>query len=386
MPDSFTHTSSRSWFSRLKGAFAGVLFGTLLFFGSFALLFWNEGRAVQTYKTLVEGAGMVISLTPTQLEAANEGKLVHVSGLADTGDVLNDPLFNVQAKALRLSRRAEMLQWVENKKSETRNKIGGGTETVTTYSYSKEWRITPVDSSKFRHPQGHENPPSWPVSSKSWQAGKVTLGSFMLGPDQVRKINVYKTIGFDWDNLPNDDLSGRSTLEDGVIYIGSRYHKQIGDMRIKMSAVYPTNISLIAKQSGSGFVPYKAAAGGTIDMLETGMVPADQMFEAAQTQNTILTWGLRFAGLMLMFFGLKLTLRVIRVLADIVPLFGSIVGAGTSIIAFLVAFCLSLVTISIAWLYYRPLVGGTLLLIAALVALYTSRKVKTASREVAIKT
>ncbi len=386
MPDSFTHTSSRSWFSRLKGAFAGVLFGTLLFLGSFVLLFWNEGRAVQTYKTLVEGAGLVISLGPSQLEPGNEGKLVHVSGLADTRDVLGDPLFNVEARALKLSRRVEMLQWVENKKSETRNKIGGGTETVTTYSYSREWRITPVDSSKFRHPQGHENPPGWPVSSKSWQAEKVSLGSFMLTPNQVSKINVYKTIGFDWDNLPNDDLSARSTLEDGVIYIGSRYHKQIGDIRIKMSAVYPANISLIAKQSNNSFAPYKAAAGGTIDMLETGTVTADEMFEAAQTQNTVLTWGLRFAGLMLMFFGLKLTLRVVRVLADIVPLFGSIVGAGTSIVAFLVALCLSLVTISTAWLFYRPLIGGALLLTAVLVAFYARGKAKTASRELALKT
>jgi hypothetical protein len=49
--------------SRLISAIKGVLVGVLFFFASFFLLWWNEGRAVQTAKSLREGASTVVSVT-----------------------------------------------------------------------------------------------------------------------------------------------------------------------------------------------------------------------------------------------------------------------------------------------------------------------------------
>ena len=99
-------------------------------------------------------------------------------------------------------------------------------------------------------------------------------------------------------------------------------------------------------------------------MLHTGIKPATAMFEAAEAANTTMTWILRFIGLMLMFFGLKMIVKILSVLADVVPLFGNIVGGGTSIIAFLIALALSLVTIAVAWIFYRPLISGILVVVA----------------------
>ncbi len=386
MPDSFTHTTSRSWGSRIKGAFGGIIFGVLLFLGAFVLLFWNEGRAVQTYKTLQEGAGSVVSVSADQVQPQNDGALVHVSGKAFTEDELTDPLLDVKVKAIRLIRRVEMLQWRENKKSKTRNKLGGGTETVTTYTYDKTWTGMLINSSNFKHPEGHENPTIMPVDSAQWQAANVNLGAFALNPQQISSVRSTTSFPLTYDNFPNDDLATRASLENGIIYIGSRKHRKIGDARIMVKVVYPQDISIIAKQSGTSFIPYKAEAGGIIDMLKSGLVPAQDMFQEAIKQNTILTWGLRFLGLILMFIGLKLILRVIRVLADVVPIFGSIIGAGTGIVAFLLAFCLSLVTISIAWIFYRPLVGAALLAVAAVLAYLAQRKAKAVSRDVALRT
>ena len=50
--DRFTEVTSQSWLSRIGGAIKGVLMGFVLFILAFPLLFWNEGRAVTTYKTL----------------------------------------------------------------------------------------------------------------------------------------------------------------------------------------------------------------------------------------------------------------------------------------------------------------------------------------------
>ena len=170
----------------------------------------------------------------------------------------------------------------------------------------------------------------------------------------------------------------RPRLDNGVMYFGSKSRQKVGDFRVLYKVVYPTRVSLIAKQSGTGLINYVAQAGGTINMLSVGDVPAEAMFQSAMTGNTIMTWGLRFAGLMLMFIGLKLILRVLSVLADVVPLFGNIIGAGTSLIAFLTALVLSLITIAIAWLYYRPLIGGILLAAAIGIANFTQMRVKKA--------
>ena len=55
---SFTETTRQSWFSRIGGAFKGILVGGLLFLVAFPLEFWNEGRAVYRSKTLAEGKGL----------------------------------------------------------------------------------------------------------------------------------------------------------------------------------------------------------------------------------------------------------------------------------------------------------------------------------------
>ena len=60
--DHFTEVTSQSWFSRIGGAFKGILVGLVLFVLAFPILFLNEGRAVTTYKALKEGGSSVISV------------------------------------------------------------------------------------------------------------------------------------------------------------------------------------------------------------------------------------------------------------------------------------------------------------------------------------
>ncbi|MCI5166345.1 MAG: hypothetical protein D3903_09665, partial [Candidatus Electrothrix sp. GM3_4] len=82
------------------------------------------------------------------------------------------------------------------------------------------------------------------------------------------------------------------------------------------------------------------------------------------SDNTILTWALRAAGFILMMIGLSMIFKVFSVLADVLPFLGSIVEAGTGFIAFLLSAVLSLITIAVAWIVFRPLLGIILLVIA----------------------
>jgi hypothetical protein len=103
--DRVSVTTSESWFSRLAGSIKSVVFGLVLFVVGFPLLFWNEGRAVRTARSLTEGAGLVVSVSADNVDAANDGKLIHVSAFTKTDDVLADETFGVNENAIQLSRR-----------------------------------------------------------------------------------------------------------------------------------------------------------------------------------------------------------------------------------------------------------------------------------------
>src|SRR3970040_2238404 len=161
--DSYTEVTRKSWGSRLQESIKGVVFGFLLFVGAFPLLFWNEGRAVRRAMTLEEGAGVVVSCSADGVENANDRKLVHMTGEATTTETLSDSDFGVSVPAIKLERRVEMYQWKEGKHSETRTKVGGEEETVTTYTYDKAWSPDVINSSSFKKRAGHENPSAMPV-------------------------------------------------------------------------------------------------------------------------------------------------------------------------------------------------------------------------------
>lgn len=368
MSDSFSEVTSQSWFSRLGGAFKGILVGLAFFVGALLLLFWNEGRAVKRHKALEEGGGAVVSVSANKVESGNEGKLIHTSGLATTDEILTDPIFPVSENALRLRRDVEVYQWKEITSSETRNKLGGGTETVTTYRYEKAWSSDAIDSGNFKEPQGHENRGFLPYGDEEIVASNVKLGAFVLPQSEVSRIDRWEDLEVVQAEAGPATASG---LPDGAeawnggYYIGiDPSEPQIEDMKIRFAVVRPTEISLVAKQVSNSITPYQTSNGGSINLQQLGMHSAESMFKVAVQSNKNLTWILRALGFFLMFLGLKMVLAPLAVLADVVPLFGRIVGAGTSAISFLLAGVLSLLTIAFAWIIYRPLLAITLLVLA----------------------
>src|SRR5260370_23075900 len=88
------------------------------------------------------------------------------------------------------------------------------------------------------------------------------------------------------------------------------------------------------------------------------------MFKTAQDENAILTWVVRGVGFFVMFIGLFLVFRPIAVFADVLPLFGTMLGAGIGLFAFLGAAVLTILTIAVAWVFVRPVLGIILLILA----------------------
>jgi hypothetical protein len=356
---------------RLIGAIKGLVVGLILFVAAFPVLVFNEGYAVRTARTLGQGAREVISVAADKVDRANQGKLVHVAGLATTSETVSDPLFQVSANAIRLRRKVEMYQWKETSSTRKTQNTGGSETTTTTYKYAQVWSEQPIDSSHFNKPGGHENPPM-PFESASYLANRVTLGAFRLNRGQIEDLTGSEPVDASSATLPPEIRNRAHPIESGF-ETGEPGSPKLGDLRVTFSRVAPAEASLIAAQAGDTFQPYRAKAGGTIQLVEMGIQTPQAMFEAAQSRNTLRTWLLRALGLFLMFLGLVLLLRPLATLADIVPIFGSIVRAGTGVLSFLLALCLSLLTIAISWIAVRPLLGIGLLAAALLAAFLAMR-------------
>src|SRR5262245_52501886 len=372
MSDTFTETTSTSWFTRIKNSFGGAVIGLILIVGMVVLLFWNEGRAVQTARSLAEGAGAVVSVGVDKVDQGNEGKLVHVSGAVTTDATPSDPDFGVAAQGVRLVREVEMYQWKEESRSETQKKVGGGEETVTTYTYSKTWDSSYNNSGDFKQPGGHENP-SMEIHGESFQVPNAKLGAFQLDEPVLSQIGGDKALPLkpDQSAAVQAAYSGTKKLSivDGGIYLGwNPSSPVVGDYRIKYELAPLGTISVIGQQSGTGFVPYQTDAGDRLLMVDNGNVPADQMFKEAEQANKVITWILRGVGLLLLGIGFALFMSPIGVLADVIPFLGSIVRMGTGLIAFFLAIVVGTITIAIAWFYYRPLLGIGILVVGGLVA------------------
>ena len=115
-----------------------LIFGIILLIVSIVLIFWNEGRAVTTRKSLDEGQGAVIEVESNTVDENNEGELIHVSGELVTTDTLTDDAFGVSFVGVKLQRNVSMYQWVEKTESSTDKKVGRST--IFIQDISKEFK------------------------------------------------------------------------------------------------------------------------------------------------------------------------------------------------------------------------------------------------------
>lgn len=371
--DSITTVTHQSWFSRLKESVVGVLVGLLLFAGSFVLLTWNEGRSVRTARALTELKGAVVSVETERVDAQHEGQPVHLVGTATAEQTLADDAFAVSVQAIKLRRSVEMYQWLEEKKQETREKVGGGTETRTTYTYRKQWSSNVIDSSQFAQETGHANPRSRRFDGVEKTADRVMLGAFTLSSGLVGQLDQYEPLPIaEQLKLPEMDRE-RAVVAGETVYLpndaaGTKPNPDnpaVGDLRISWQVIRPAIVSVIAGQSQSTLGPWQSSRaqgfGTRIERLQMGTHTAPAMVGQMEAENTLLTWLLRGGGYLMMAFGIGAILRPIAVFASFIPLFGSLTRGGITAIALLVALALSLVTIALAWLAYRPWLAGGLL-------------------------
>jgi hypothetical protein len=375
MSDNYTEVTRNSWGNRTRNSFGGILFGIILFLGSFFLVWWNEGNAVHTENDLKKGNKDIINIKSDNLLPENENKLVHLSGKVETTDTLIDQEFGMTANAIALSRKVLIYQWVESKTERTEKELGGSEKVITNYNYTKQWVSGPINSSEFKIEEGHLNKCDFPYRDKTSISQNAKVGSFDLTEPLLYQIDQFE------DYLIDSTLFKESfTISSNTIYLGSEKiydEPAIGDMKISYQVAYaPEMVSIIAQQVNGSLSPYVGENGTEIVKLAYGIVSADNMIKLALKENSSQTWILRGLGLLLCIIGLSLILRPISVVMGVLPILGSIANFGIGLLSIILGLILILATISIAWLFYRPILSITLFAVIVPLCIYLYRKGK----------
>lgn len=385
----FTETTYDSYGSKMKSACAGVCMGGFLFFAAFALLIWNEGRTVKRAKDLDEGQENIVQLdlsdfsTTVPNSGTNdlsefENKLIHVTGPLSTTDTLMDPIFGVgfnnatEDSALKLSRDVEMYQWKESSTSKKVKTATGGTRTETTYSYNKGWSSSLINSANFfnKDPnQDRNNPSAFPFEELRLEADPILIGDTVeLGSQAIGYVNWFEYLSVVDYNMSLSNVPDTQKLktfgQKGYYYgNGTDSSPQVGDTRITFEYVPPDTISIIALYTGqNGLNSYTTSRGGSLLLIKQGTFTSDELFVEADEDNTTLAWILRVVGFLIMVFSITLMLQPLATAVDIIPFVGDCMQSGMECcifptIAVLIAIPLSLFTIGLAWLAYRPIIA-----------------------------
>ena len=160
---------------------------------------------------------------------------------------------------------------------------------------------------------------------------------------------------------------------------------EVGDVRVTFEKVVPAKVTVMAVVDGDTFKPFKAKNGKRFQTLVMGKKSGDEIIEAEKEANNMFLWILRIVGILMVIGGLKGIFGFIEMILKVVPFIAGIFGWGVGIVCTVVGVVWSLIVIAIAWLFYRPLLGITLLVLAGFLIWVFAFKGKDKLKELAAK-
>ena len=437
----YQEVTTTGYGTRVGNSFKAIGSGILLFLAGTALLWWNEGRAVKTEKMLDEAGSAYVEMeNPNKKDASLEGELICGTALATTEDSLSDAQFGIGAKAISLTRKVEYYQWVEHSQEKKEDKLGGKEVTTTTYTYSKEWVSRPVESAQFKDPAyQNKNMVLTTIEDAEQYAENVSWGAYKLNESLIHSISSREglDLAIAEDLLKQFDKSAKTAYErlygvqknqkpaeqpaetaavsdsakavndsinnaianaenkkdfeyihqaSNVLYYGKvPGSPEVGDVRVTFEKVVPAKVTVMAVVDGDSFKPFKAKNGKRFQTLVMGKKSGDEIIEVEKEANNMWTWALRIIGIMMVIGGLKGIFGFVETILKVVPFIAGIFGWGIGLVCTVVGVVWSLIVIAIAWLFYRPLLGISLLVLAGFLIWVFAFKGKDKLKELAAK-
>ena len=438
----YQEVTTTGYGTRVGRSFRSIGSGFILFCIATALLWWNEGRAVKTDKMLNEAEKAYVEMEhPEKKDASLDGELVCATAMATTEDSLTDSQYGIGVKAISLQRRVEYYQWVEHSEEHSEDKFGGKQVTTTTYTYSKEWVDSPIESAQFKDPEYQKkNMVLTTVEDAEKWAEDVSFGAYKLNESLIHYISSREPMELtvSKDLLKQFDKSAQAAYErfygtkepapqpaqtavltdsakavadsvkavndsilknaenkldlmyvhqaGNVLYYGLvPSSPEIGDVRVTFEKIVPAKVTIISQVDGDTFKPFKAKNGKRFQTLVMGRKSADEIFDAEHSANNMWLWILRIAGVLMVIAGLRGIFGFIETILKVVPFIAGIFGWGVGLVCTIIGVVWSLIIIALAWLFYRPLLAIFLLALAGFLIWVFAFKGKDKLKELAAK-
>ena len=366
MADSITTTTSTSYGSRIKSALAGLVAGPVIIFFACGFLWRNEADNAHMISALNEWKSTVQEANIANVDPALQWKLIHLSGVASTKDMLSEPDFSMSIPAIKLERKVETYQWEEHKKEESHDNYGGSQTTTTTYTYKKVWDTGINNSSDFHEKTWHENPTVEKYTPLRLASSDVSVGPYKLTSPMIDRIPANTTLNI---TEYSPKLHSGEILQGNSIYAWvDPQNPQVGDTRVSYTvASNNITLSLLGKQSGSNSIEsYIAKSGSDISRIEAGTKSATEMFQAAEKENSIMTWIVRALGLLFVFIWFTLFFQILPILAKVIPPIAWFIEAWVGLVALILTLVVGGGVILVAWFVYRPMLSIIILVVLGL--------------------
>lgn len=373
-------------------------------------------------KIINEGLKECIEINNGKCIYETEGSLICVHGNVMVDETLIDDIFGTQLEnGIKLVRIVQIFQYVEEKYSDD------DTE------YKKIWVHDIVDSSNFvceKIRGKNEIKSNKFFRNKTFYANEIRIGDYILNHELKDLMTCEEKLSIKsqesiikFDEI-NNKTNKKSQIQDDMIFC-SKYEgskPKLGDLRVRYDYLKaPKSFTIIARQKNNRLEPYygknteKPQENLELNYKEShsldinsnllekskekleksektffvkiirnfmddsikinwifeGSIPLEICFAKKMKKERKIIWLLRLVGFLMKSFGVYFFLTPLLAFLKWIP----IIGTSVSIIFFFFSlsagFSLSLITISIAWIFYRSLVGGFMIFTSVMLYILT---------------
>ncbi|MFP4187587.1 MAG: TMEM43 family protein [Acholeplasmataceae bacterium] len=358
------------YFQRIINSFVGALIGILLFFGSFAVLFINEGR-----ENLADYARESAPFDPQAPPATNE--LIHVIDTVDAETFAADEYLTA-GRFIYIERQVYFYGYEEEENRETRENIGGSETEITTYSYHLKWLQDPQRQSSFRGdaselPETIEDYDQWIDEMPPEQthvAEGLTIDGIPIASAQL-KLSGAKDLELTEELTDQTHLTEDESVRSGVVHRSNGTENstpespEIGDVKVVFRVIDDDDRGIyLGAYEQDSFVPFYTEEGNEIHRFFQGVESRDAAVDILQSEYEAALWTMRLVGFLMMFVGLLLVGKPLFVLISVIPIFARIGRGLYAVLAFFISLVLTGLTILLGMVFHN-----TVLAIIAVLAL-----------------
>lgn len=307
---------------REKSSGCAKLAGLLLLLLGGGLMVGGEVYYSRAADALADVRSKVQTL-PAEEAAQTVDAPVCITATVQSEETLRDTAFGVEQRAVKLERRAHVLQWKEVLEREVRHRRRrhsndrNDDEVVYHYSYEQMWEKEYIDSATFRYRKGHENcrPIAPELGSLQLCGSAVRLGAYALSDSVLCEMHADEPLPLpeDWRPMPNLAPHVPLRMQNGALELRrdpaatADSPADIGDRRFSWSIVpNGREYTVLGALKDTKLTPWAQEGQAPVLLVKEGAWTAEELLYEADEDRFYTVIGMRVCYIAMLLAGLWL--------------------------------------------------------------------------------